>query len=361
MERVRVGLVGCGTIATRAYLPEIARMPRAALVAVCDAVEARVRDAATKYEVPHAYTDLNAMLTDGGLDLLVDTTHIQAHYEVNLAALRAGLHVYTEKPLAGTVAEADTLIAEAHARGLRLGAAAATMLDPINRKIRQLIDAGAIGTVSLAMSHNSHGGAAALLGFEWPTDPTWFYQRGAGPVVDLGVYGLHTLTGLLGPAQAVSCRSGISVPRRVARTGPYRGKAIDVEVDDNTIITLDFGGATFGVVDATYCVRASKGPAMQIFGSEGTIAVHPRGSAHPLSVYRDDAARDLYGWMDLDLRSDVRPHSLPRGVEHLIDAILDPAVPVVTSGEHARHVLEIMTKCYEAAQSGCTLPLETTF
>ena len=59
--------------------------------------------------------------------------------------------------------------------------------------------------------------------------------------MDLGVYGLHTLTGLLGPAKSVTCLSGISVPHRVVRTGPYKGKDIEVEMDDNTIIMLDFG------------------------------------------------------------------------------------------------------------------------
>ncbi len=336
-------------------------MPKADLVAVCDLVESRATQAAARHSVPQVYTDLDEMLEKSGIDLLVNTTHIQAHFDVNLRALKAGKHVYSEKPMTGTVQEATILIEEAESRGLKLGAAAATMLNPVNQKIQALIRNGAIGQVSFAIAHHSHSGAAGLLLFQWQTDPTWFYKPGAGPLVDLGVYGLHSLTGLLGPAKAVTCRTGISVPHRVVRTGPYKGKEIEVEMDDNTQIMLDFGDATFATLDASYCVRARLGPTMQIFGSDGTIAVHDFGAPHPFSVYRDDVATGIHGWTDMDLMSDEKRWTLPSGVEHLIECILDPEKPVVPSAEHARHVIEIMTRCYDAAREGRTLRLETTF
>jgi len=152
MDKIKVGLVGCGVIAERAYLPEIAKMPKASLVAVCDQVESRALQASAKHAVPQVYTDLDEMLERSGIDLLVNTTHIQAHFDVNLRALKAGKHVYSEKPMTGTVLEATVLIEEARSRGLKLGAAAATMLNPVNQKIVAMIRNGAIGKVSFAIA-----------------------------------------------------------------------------------------------------------------------------------------------------------------------------------------------------------------
>ena len=98
-------------------------------------------------------------------------------------------------------------------------------------------------------------------------------------------------------------------------------------------------------------------PAFQIFGERGTIVT--RGDL-PLEVYRDDTELDLMGWMEPQL-PEAKGWSLPDGVAHLIDCILDPSLSVITSGEHARHVIEIMTRCFEAAREGRTVELETTF
>jgi predicted dehydrogenase len=292
------------------------------------------------------------------IELLVNLTPIQVHFETNLRALQAGKHVYSEKTFAGSVGQATTLIDEAWARGLKLGAAAATLLNPAVRKIGELLAEGAIGKVTFAIAHQSHFGPANFDG--WPTDPTWFYRPGAGPLVDLGVYGLHTLTGLLGPAKAVAAMSGISVPLRPVRGGPLLGQEIAVEVDDNTLLVLDFGQATYAFLDSTYCVHAARGPRMQVFGSQGTLTLNGREVEQPLSIFRRDGEPDEVGWTDIDLPG-ARPWSLPMGVAHLVDCILDPAQPVITTGEHARHVIEIMEKCIVAAREGRTVPLETTF
>ena len=102
-DKVKVGLVGCGVIAHRQYVPGIAGMPTAEFVAVCDAVEERARAQAARFNIPQVYTDLDEMLERSGIDLLVNLTQIPYHFDVNMRALQAGKHVYTEKPLASTV------------------------------------------------------------------------------------------------------------------------------------------------------------------------------------------------------------------------------------------------------------------
>ena len=100
------------------------------------------------------------------------------------------------------------------------------------------MQAGAIGQPCFARVRSSHGGPAAG---NWPLDPTWFYQEGSGPLLDMGVYGIHEITGILGPAKRVVAFSGITEQVRTVRGGPFKGKQIDVTADDNTLLMLDFG------------------------------------------------------------------------------------------------------------------------
>jgi predicted dehydrogenase len=145
------------------------------------------------------------------------------------------------------------------------------------------------------------------------------------------------------------------------RGGPFKGTRIDVEEDDVTLFMLDFGDATFATVEASFCVRATRAPSlvfMEFYGSDGTVSGSVWESKDPLSVWRDEGELGIRGWAEV--QTDPEPWGLPSGVEHLIDCILDDTNPI-PSGEHARHVLEIMNKGMVAARTGQTQKLETTF
>ncbi len=204
----------------------------------------------------------------------------------------------------------------------------------------------------------------------WPADPTWFYQKGAGPLLDMGVYGIDRITGLLGPAQRVAAMSGLTAPVRRARGGPFDGLAIDVTEDDNTLLLLDFGAATFAVIDATFNVQASRTPELELFGTNGTLIVNRPGGAvdgsGPIELFRLDAAPGLAGWISpssLDaLPREDRAARYSRAVlvDHLVDCVRHGATPV-TGADRARHVLEIMLAAQTAARESRTVVLTTSF
>jgi predicted dehydrogenase len=333
-------------------------MPDAEIVAVCDVREAWAREQAQRFGVPAVFTDFDRMLADAEFDAVLNTASIPAHFPLNLKALQAGKHVYSQKPFATTVEEATILIDEATRRGLKMSVSPIHMLRPEVQEMRRLVQSGALGKISLVRCRSSHGGPEY---FQYrDADPSWFYQQGGGPILDMGVHGLHQVTGILGPARSVTCLSGISETVRVVRSGAFDGKEIRPEVDDNTLIMLDFGQATFAVVDSTYGVKATRGPSLEIYGSAGTILAGRRQSDDepPFELYRDDRAAGVRGWMSPIMR-------LPRvrqaiGVVALVDANKHDRRPALTP-EHARHVIEIMTKCLPAAREGRSLPLETTF
>src|SRR4029077_5042037 len=135
-------------------------------------------------------------------------------------------------PIAATLEDADAIIETARARSLVIVAAPPWMIDPRRVLARSLLRQGAIGAVAFARSRSSHAGPAAM---SWPADPAWFYERGAGALRDMGVYGITELTGILGPAARVMAMSGITSPSRVVRGGPFDGTEVAVTADDNTL------------------------------------------------------------------------------------------------------------------------------
>src|SRR4030042_846990 len=138
MAKVKVGVVGIGSVAHNTYLPGIVTFPNVELVAVCDAIEERARGAQKQYGAKEYYTDFDEMLKKADIEAVVDLTPIAAHGEINLKALRAHKHLYTEKSMATTMADADTMIAEAAKAHLKLACAAPVMLSPMSRELKRL-------------------------------------------------------------------------------------------------------------------------------------------------------------------------------------------------------------------------------
>jgi predicted dehydrogenase len=350
------------------FLPGLTRLrDRVEVVAITSRTRARAEDVARDWDIPQVYDSLDQMLASADIDAVLNLTPIDAHYETNIKVLESGRHLVTEKPLASTLAQADEICELAGSRGLIVLCAPADMLSLAWSDARRLVRDGAVGKVAFARLQSSHSGPAAMA---WPADPTWFYAKGAGPLLDMGVYGLDRITGLLGPALRVAAMSGTTAPVRRARGGPFDGIEIPVTEDDNTLMLLDFGDATFAVIDATFTVQASRTPQLELFGSAGTLIVHRPGgspdSGGPIELFRVAAAPGLAGWIapeSLDaLPRDDRAARYSRAilVDHLADC-LELGIPPVTGADRARHVLEIMLAAQTAAREGRTVPLTTSF
>jgi len=352
-KKWKIGLVGCGAIAAWNYLPELKAMSNIEIVAVCDIIPVRAKEYSKRFEISEWYDNTDELLLKSNFEILVDTASIPAHFEINLKALQSGKHLYSQKPLASSVKEIDTLISEAEKRNLKISASPIHMLRPEIKKTKELIESGVIGKINFIRCSSSHGGPEY---FQYrDVDPTWFYEKNVGPLLDLGVHGLHQVTGILGPAKAVLCLSGISEKERIVRTGKFDGKIIQLKIDDNSLLMLEFEDSTFAFIDSTYCVKASRSPYMEIFGSKGTVALYPN---QRLEIYLDDIDKNIRGWMNpIEKWSEFKQSY---GVKDLIEALEKGRKPVLTP-EHARHVVEIIEKAYKSAQEGKKLYLETTF
>jgi predicted dehydrogenase len=380
---VRTGLIGCGSLPLIGILPQLAEpdaKERVELVAVCDVNETRARETAARFGVPDAYADPRDVIARDDIDLVLVITPIEYHYPIAMDALRADKHVYVQKTMAETYAQAKEMVDTARERDLTLVAAPGQMLAPAMQAMKQMVHSGALGDVYWAWGNTggwyhdepTRRGEGAL----GTVDPSWYYRAAGGPLRDVTVYVLHSLTGILGPARRVTAMSGIRTPVR-----HWRDKEIPVEVDDNSLLLLDFGNTTFALAGG----QASRtGPAMQwgamgIYGSQGaieTLDIEPL-SGHPtrLSIAAQDGAAeqaglrhasdgtfDLTSWLPYVTETHAaipEPH-VYADILHAVDCI-EQGTPPLVSGEHGAHVVEIIEKGYLAARTGQTQELESSF
>lgn len=380
-RKVRVGLAGLGSWAQRGILPHTFQddaREKIEAVAVCDPVPGRAKATAEKWNWREAYADYYDMLAHADVEAVLIGSPIPFHYEQAKAALEAGKHVYVQKSMTTTLAEADDLVRTARSKRLKLCASPGEMIRPPWPQIKKLVQEGVLGKVYWAIA-GMQGSGHEYEAFRREddvlssVDPTWYYKKGGGPVYDMTVYCLHELTGILGPVKRVSAMSGIGLPIRT-----WKDKSIEVEMDDNTLISLDFGNSLFGFAFGANC-RGGPLPRLAIFGADGTVSVGRPARTEPGSgqVGRPPATgfpavvsgkRVEGGEKELELPEmpyRVGPHreiGEAHGyadVMHLIDCILEDKDPI-PSGEHARHVVEIIEKAYLSAREGRTLELTTT-
>ena len=347
-DRIKLALLGCGDVAQRDYLPEFHRIAdRAELVAVCGRGATRAREVAAAYGIPSWYTDAERMLGEREIDAVVNLTPIQVHAETTLMALRAGKHVYGEKPIAGSVAAADAIGDEARRRGLVVVSAPSVLLFPQLIHARRLLAEGAIGPVHAALGRG-YGGVPPWSGY--PSDPSQFFAVGGGPLADMGVYPLHALTGLLGPVRRVSAMAARAQTAFTIGDGPHAGTRVPIEVPDNWHLLLDLGEERLATVTANNVAHASRAPQLELFGLGGTIALDLLDVAAPVEIFTPEQ-----GWrsepIDHD-RAGGPDHIL--GVAHLVDCIRSGAAPIA-SVEHAIHVVAVLEAAAEAAATGRTV------
>lgn len=370
---VNLGIVGCGDVAFRTYFPgldELAARGEAAVVACFDPVAERAEQAAGRFPGARAYTSYDALLGDGALEAVLNLTPAPFHREITTAALETGRHVYSEKPLAATVPEAQALIALAKKQDRLLQCAPAVMATPRFQWLRELIAAGRIGRPVLATGQMANMGPAGWRAYTG--DPTVFYGPGVGPLLDTGVYILHGITGLLGPARRVEAFGGIAIPRRNVLIGRLAGQTIDVTANDQMLVQLDFGDNVFAQVLSSFATPRSKAPAMEVHGSDGSISISQSAwyqAEGPVDLFlRDESPLGAEGWLDNVSPPNPDPyaggsafhHLIAAGPAHFVACLAGRAQPILTA-EHACHVLEIILKAQDSAREGRALELTTTF
>jgi predicted dehydrogenase len=336
----RVGIIGCGNI-SGIYLANCRKLPGLELIACADLDRARAQAKAAEHGIRAATVD--KLLADPGIDLVINLTVPDVHAEVNRAALAAGKHVYTEKPLATRRADGAATLALAREKGLRVGSAPDTFLGGGLQTCRKLIDDGAIGEPIAAVAFMTGHGPEG-----WHPDPEFFYKPGAGPMFDMGPYYLTALVSLLGPIARVTGSARISFPVRTIGSGPKQGQQIVVETPTHVTGVLDFAGGAVATIITSFDVWAANLPRIEIYGSEGSLSVpDPNTFGGPVRIRRAGEGE----WRDVPLTHGYTENSRGLGVADMASAIREGR-PHRASGELAYHVLDVMAAFEEASTAG---------
>jgi predicted dehydrogenase len=348
MKVTRIGVVGCGNI-SGIYFTICKLMQNLEVVACADLVAEKARAAAEKHGVPKVLTT-EQLLADPDVEIVLDLTIPKAHHEVALAAIEAGKHVYSEKPLSVNRAAGLRVIEAARAKGLRLGNAPDTFLGAGCQTSRKLIDEGAIGRPT--------AGVAYMMGWgheTWHPDPEFYYKPGGGPMLDMGPYYLTHLVNLLGPVRRVTGSTGMGFKERTISSQPKAGQVIKVEVPTYVAGLLDFQNGAIININTSFDIRAAQLPLIQIYGTEGTINVPNPNNFGGNPVLRRMGEKE---WREMPVEFPYTENSRGLGVADMAAAI-ESGRPHRASGALAFHVLDIMEAIHDASDQGRHMVLES--
>ena len=363
MDKIwKVAVIGCGTFANKQYLPYIRKEAAAEIVAAVDIVVERAIKASEEYNIPHYYSSVYELIEKCDFDIAIDAASIQAHHEINMAVLGSGKHLISQKPAASTVELMTKQIELAKEKHVKF---ACVPIHPMRYDIntaKQWIEKGAIGDAYYLKTVYAHGGPEYFQYRE--ADPSWFFEPGAGALVDMGVHALQVATTIFGPAKKIACMGKVTTPNRMVRSGSYDGWMIRADkIPDQYVITLDFGGNKMALIDTGFAEKDKKTPYLEIFGTRGTISFSEFYLNNPTpELYIDDIERGIRGWMKPmeGAKPCAKISSQCCCLKDIVEAIEHDTEPIL-SPLHARHVLEIMCKIPKAMEEGRTIELETTF
>jgi predicted dehydrogenase len=365
-SRPRLAVLGCGDVVTRYYAPALARLAdRARVVVCCDpAIERarRVGELLSNDECPAIETTLEGMLERDDVDAVLDLAPAPLHSECNAAILAAGKHLYSEKPLAASAAVAGELIEAATAGGVLLMCAPALLATPRFRWLSDLLASDRLGSPTLACAHLADLGPAGWRAYAG--DPTPFYGPAVGTLLDQGIYLLHGVTGLLGPASRLQAMGGIAMPERTVLGGPRTGERVQVGAPDHVLIQLQLESGVLAQVLSSFAVPATRTPLLEIHCQHGSVSFeHHLSASGPVNVYlRDETRLGCEGWID---GVPVDPTStsgmmdvVGYGAAHFVECLRGEAEPLL-DGRHAKHVLEIIEAAYTSIDTGESVTLPT--
>jgi len=334
MTKTKIGIVGCGAI-SGIYLKNLTKVfAYTEIIGVCDLIDERAQKAVDEYNIPKKYKDMHELFADPEVDIVLNLTRPYEHFEVNMAAIAAGKHVYVEKPLGATLEEGIKTREAAKEKGVMLGGAPDTFLGAGIQTCRKLIDDGFIGKPIAATAFMVGRGHET-----WHPDPEFYYQFGGGPMMDMGPYYISALVNLMGAVESVSGVTKKSFETRRITSQPHFGKIVDVEVDTHITGQMIFENGAVGNIIQSFDVYAHNLPIIEIYGTEGTLSVpDPNTFGGPVRLFRPEQGE----FMDIPLMFDYPEDSRGLGLADMAKAIATGVKPRA-GVDLTFHVLEVMT------------------
>ena len=352
MEKVRIGILGLGAI-SGIYLENLTKLFREVEIAgVYDLVPEKMDAAKSEYGITRCYSSMEEMLCDPGIEIVLNLTRPFEHYETSKAALLAGKHVYSEKPLAATYEEGRELAALAQEKGLLLGGAPDTFLGAGIQTCRKLIDSGFIGRPIGAFARMiCHGHES------WHPSPAFYYQNGGGPMMDMGPYYVTALVNLMGRVDTLTGMVSKSFDARTITSAPQYGQTVRVEVPTHVNGIMRFESGAVATITTTFDVYYDQSASLEIYGTKGTLRVpDPNGFGGPVMLLRPEEGV----FREIPLVFDYQDNSRGLGLADMAKALRENR-DMRAGCQQTLHVLEIMTAFEKSSQAGAAIRLESPY
>ena len=356
-----VGIMGAGNISA-AYLRLAPLFKNLEVRAIADVVPAAAQKRAEEYNVAAQTPD--ELLKNSELDVIVNLTVPAAHFAVSKDILSSGKHAYSEKPFVLSVEEGIQLKALADEHGLKVGSAPDTFLGGAHQQARAIIESGKLGRIASGTMHVMSRGME-----HWHPNPDFFFQVGAGPVLDIGPYYVTDLIQLLGPVKRVTAFTGMArATREVTSEGPFKGTVIRVGTPTTVHGILEFHSGAIVTIGASWDVYSHGHHNIELYGTEGTVYVpdpnffggevvitDQSGVKTKVEPWDHPFGRNNQTGADGSQRANYRT----AGLADMIQSI-ETGRPARCGLEVALHAVDVMTSLLKAGESGQVVTLSTT-
>ncbi|WP_223475236.1 Gfo/Idh/MocA family protein [Oricola indica] len=359
MNKLRVGIIGCGNIST-SYLRLAPLFKALEIRAVADLNIGAAKARADEYGV--IAMDVAELLASKEIDVVVNLTIPDAHFTVTKSILDAGKHAYSEKPLVLSLEEGKALRTLADEKGLRVGSAPDTFLGGAHQLARARIDEGLIGEVVAGTCHvMSHGME------HWHPNPDFFFMPGAGPVLDIGPYYITNLIQLIGPVKRVGALTSSATPTRTILSNPRKGEEIPVGTPTNIHALLEFENGATITLSASWDVWAHRHANMELYGLEGSLFVPDPNFFGGVVEHagRDGKIAPLEAWehpfgvANEEHPGGARANYRTAGLADMAQAIVDGRAHRC-SLDLAIHAVDVMTSILKSGETGGFVEMTTT-
>ncbi|RLL46701.1 gfo/Idh/MocA family oxidoreductase [Oceanobacillus piezotolerans] len=341
MERIRVAVIGTGSIAKHRHLPEYASNPNVEIVAVCDIVPERVKEIAEEYDAK-AYTDYKELLAKENIDAISVCLPNYLHAPVSIAALSAGCHVLCEKPMATSREEAEAMIQAAKENNRKLMIGHNQRFVSSHQKAKALIDQGEIGKIYSFRTTFGHGGPE-----RWSAEgeDSWFFKKDQafiGAMGDLGVHKADLIRYVLND--------------EITEVGAFvETSAKDANVDDNACFILKTEKGVIGTLAASWAYTAAEDNSTVIYGEKAILRLEddPKYSLVVQYTNGDVVKYELDGIQSNEEGGQSTSHV----IDHFIDSISQDTEPLI-NGEEGMKALDIILGAIKSVESKTIQTLE---
>lgn len=339
---VGVGVIGAGNISPQ-YLSHLSTYPDVKIVAISDLIVERADARAEEYGI--ATHGVDVVYGNPEVDVVVNITNPASHVEVSLNAIRAGKHVWSEKPLGLDLEGGKQLLDESAAKGVQMCCAPDTVFGPGFQTVLRKIRAGEIGRPMTGLAIMQQPGPDV-----WHPDPEFLFQVGAGPTLDVGPYYFTALVLGLGPVVSVTAGGGKARDIRTVMSGPKAGTDFEVEVPTTASILMRHASGAVSTVLLSFDSHMARHGVLEFGGTDATIVAPDPNRFHgKVVVHKGGKVVE---------EIEVDEAGMGRGIG-LIDLVrsVKAGVKPRAHAELAYHVLDIMLSVEKAIESGETVEI----